>query len=219
MRKPGYPLNFYIKPMTLIKIGLRSLKPAEKINRAGRIAKGLKSTPVFSSEKELITEIENSKEALKKAIELAAYGDKRALEHRRNCERQMDDVLRKAAAFVNHTSHGKPELIESAGFDLRKRNNKPEKLSNPQELKIKRTDKSGELILSWKPVKNSRNYLIQTRTKKPEKDSTWETRAFSTRSRCTLDELKPGKTYWIRTLAVGAKGVSKPSNIVEIMAA
>lgn len=205
--------------MTLIKIGLRSLKPAEKIEHAACIAKGLKSTPVFAKEKALIAEIENSRTALKKAIELAAFGDKRALEDRRLCERNMDELLRKAAAFVNHTSDGNPELIKSAGFDLRKRNNKPRKLPNPQELQVKRTEKSGELSLSWKPVKNSRNYLVQTRTKKPEKDSVWETRAFSTRSRCILDQLKPGKTYWIRTLAVGAKGVSPPSKIIEIMAA
>lgn len=205
--------------MTLIKIGLRSLKPAEKMEHAGCIAKGLKSTPVFAKEKTLIAEIEKSRTALKKAIELSAYGDKRALEDRRICEKNMDDILRKAAAFVNHTSDGNPELIKSAGFDLRKRNNKPYKLSNPQEFEVKRTEKSGELILSWKPVKNSRNYLVQTRTKKPEKDSVWETRAFSTRSRCTLDQLKPGKTYWIRILAVGAKGVSPSSKTIEIMAA
>lgn len=205
--------------MTLIKIGLRSLKPAEKMEHAGRIAKGLKSTPVFAKEKTLIAEIEKARKSLDEAIELAAFGDKRALDERRCCERKMDEVLRKAAAFVNHSSEGNPELIKSAGFDLRKRNNKPLKLPNPQELKVKRTEKSGELILSWKPVKNSRNYLVQTRTKKPEKDSIWETRAYSTRSRCVIDQLKPGKTYWIRTLAVGAKGVSPPSNIIEIMAA
>lgn len=205
--------------MTLIKIGLRSLKPAEKTEHAGRIAKGLKSTPIFAKEKTLIAEIESARNALNEAIELSAFGDKRALDERRKCEKNMDDVLRKAAAFVNHSSDGNPELITSAGFDLRKRNNKPLKLPNPQELKVKRTENSGELSLSWKPVKNSRNYLVQTRTKKPEKDSVWDTRAYSTKSRCTIDTLKPGKTYWIRILAVGAKGVSPPSNIIEIMAA
>ncbi len=189
------------------------------MEHAGRIAKGLKSTPVFAKEKTLITEIEKARAALYEAIELATFGDRRALEQRRTCEKNMDDLLRKAAAFVNHSSDGNPELIKSAGFALRKRNNKPRELSNPQELKVKRTENSGEFILRWKPVKNSRSYLVQTRTKKPETDSIWDTRAFSTRSRCVIDQLKPGKTYWIRILAVGAKGVSQPSKIIEIMAA
>lgn len=205
--------------MTLVKIGLRSLKPEEKTAYAGRIVKGLKSTPVFASERELIIEINTARHALKKAIEMAAYGDKRALEVRRRCEQQLDEAVRKAAALANHAAQGDPELIKSAGFELRKRNNKPRKLGRPNDFRARRTDKNGELQLSWKPVKNSRNYLVQTCTGRPDKESNWQTAAFSTRSRHLLDELKPGKIYWLRILAVGAKGLGPPSEIIEIMAA
>lgn len=205
--------------MSLIKIGLRDLRTQEKAAYARRISEGLKSTPVFADEKELILNLDAARHALKKAIKLAAFGDKRALEMRRQAEKDLDEILRNAAAFVNHEAKGDTDLIQSAGFELRKRNNKPMPLSHPINFQVKRTNHSGELVLSWKPVKNSRNYLVQTSTRKPDGDTTWNTAVFSTRSRCTLDTLKPGTIYWIRVLAVGTKGMSPPSEIVKIMAA
>lgn len=205
--------------MSLIKIGLRSLKPAEKLVYANRISKGMKSTPEFAIESELIGKIDTARQALDKSIAMAAFGDKRALETRRANEKELDDLLRKAAAFANMVANGDTEMIKNAGFELRVHNNKPRRLSNPINFQVRRTDTSGELLLSWKPVKNSRNYLIQIRTAKPKKGCTWQSSAFSTRCRSKIDSLKPGKIYWIRILAVGTKGVSPPSETIEIMAA
>lgn len=204
--------------MTKIKIGLRDLNCEEKVVMAKIIASGLKSVAEFKNNKELIGELSKSGKSLRQALEMASFGDKRAIGARNLCEKQLDSIIRKAAAFVNHESNGCDKLIASAGFELRKRNNKPAELESPEGLKIKRTEKSGELKLNWKPVKNSRNYLVQFTAKKPTKKTDWET-LYSTRSGCFLNALIPGKIYRIRILAVGAKGVSEPGEMIEIMAA
>jgi len=204
--------------MNKIKLGLRNLKCPDKISLALKIQTGLQETAIFQGASVLIAELEKSRELLEKAIEIAAFGDTRGIASRNLFEKRIDDVIRKAAAYVNHESNGDEALIEAAGFELRKRNNKPSALTKPKELKIERTKTSGQLKLSWKPVKNSRNYMVQFGFKIPSKKTNWDTH-FSTRSRYTLDTLKPGKTYCIRILAVGAKGVSQPSEVVEIMAA
>jgi len=204
--------------MSKIKIGLRELNCVEKVVMAKILESGLKSVDEFKNEKALISELAKSRKSLKQAIEIASFGDKRALGARKLCEKQLDSAIRKAAAFVSHESDGNDELITAAGFELRKRNNKSLELDAPQGLKIKRTEKSGELKLNWKPVKNSRNYLVQFTSKSTNNKTKWET-VFSTRSGCIIQALVPGKIYKIRVLAVGAKGVSEPGETLEIMAA
>lgn len=207
-----------IRTMNKIKIGLRNLKCQDKIELALRIQTGLEETKALQGASALIEELEKSRILLEKAIEISAFGDQRGIASRNLFEKRIDDVIRKAAAFVNHESNGEESLIVAAGFELKKRNNKPSDLSKPKELRIERTENSGQLKLNWKPVKNSRNYIVQFGLKIPAKDTTWDTH-FSTRSTCILDALKPGKIYRIRILAVGAKGVSQPSEVIEIMAA
>lgn len=204
--------------MNKIKIGLRNLKCQDKIQLALRIQTGLEKTRAFQDASELFEDLEKSRVLLEKAIEISAFGDKRGIASRNLFEKRIDDVIRKAAAFVNHESNGDESLIIAAGFELRKRNNKPSDLTVPKGLRIERTENSGQLKLNWKPVKNSRNYMVQYGLKIPSKETTWETH-FSTRCTCILDALKPGKIYRIRILAVGAKGVSQPSEVIEIMAA
>src|SRR5690606_19555089 len=204
--------------MSKIKIGLRDLNFEEKVVMAKISESGLKSVAEFKNEKELIGELSKSGKALRQAIEMASFGDKRAIGARKLCEQKLDSIIRKAAAFVDHKSNGCNELITAAGFELRRTNNKSTKINAPENLKIKRTDKSGELKLNWKPVKNSRNYLVQYTSKKSTKKTDWET-LYSTRSVCILNDLVPGKIYRIRILAVGAKGVSAPGQMIEIMAA
>ena len=204
--------------MNKIKVGLRNLKCQDKIALVLRIQTGLEKTQAFQGAMELIEELEKSRMLLEKAIEISAFGDQRAIASRNLFERRIDDLIRKAAAYVNHESNGDESLIIAAGFELRKTNNIPSDLNEPQGLKIERTENSGQLKLNWKPVKNSRNYMVQVGLKIPSKKTNWETH-FSTRSTCTIDALKPGKIYRIRILAVGAKGVSQPSEVLEIMAA
>ncbi len=203
--------------MTRVKIGLRSLRCEEKVEMAQRVLEGLKSVEEFKNEGALFAELDKATKSLEKAIEMASFGDKRAIGIRKLCEKHIDSVIRKAAAFVNHESGGDEAKIIKAGFELRKTNNKPAELKRPEGLRITRTENSGELKLGWKLVKNSRNYIVQFSIGKTAKENEWNTH-FSTRSRCLLEGLTPGKTYSIRILAVGAKGVSAPSETVEIMA-
>ena len=204
--------------MNKIKVGLRNLKCQDKIALVLRIQTGLEETQAFQGATELIEELEKSRMLLEKAIEISAFGDQRGIASRNLFEKRIDDLIRKAAAYVNHESNGDDSLIIAAGFELRKRNNKPSDLNKPKGLRIERTENSGQLKLNWTPVKNSRNYMVQYGLKISNKDSPWDTH-FSTRSTCVIDALKPGKIYRIRIMAVGAKGVSQPSEVLEIMAA
>lgn len=201
----------------MVKIGLRNLNCEEKLALALKVSKGLKSTPEFTSSDQFVEQLKFATGLLHKAITIASYGDKRGIEARNLLEKQLENIIRKTAAYVNHKAEGNPELIEAAGFEVRKKNNKPLALSKPQEVKITRTTTSGELKVSWKPVKNSRNYLVEYGVKNTGNKTKWNV-LFSTRSRCVMESLTPGTIYKIRVVAVGAKGKSTPSETLEIMA-
>ncbi|MCH2215525.1 MAG: fibronectin type III domain-containing protein [Flavobacteriales bacterium] len=205
--------------MLKVKIGLRGLNPNEKVEKAQRVASGMSESTVYSKNRKLIEELISAQIALSKAIEMAEYGDRRAIAARNLCVKNLDAKLRQAASYVEAFSNGNREEVEKSGFELRKRNNQPKPLANPDNFRIKRTDNEGELILSWSPVKNSKNYLVQSCTNESEKDRNWMTISYSTKSRCLVDNLEPGKRYYFRVLAIGAGGIGPPSTTESIMAA
>ncbi len=205
--------------MLKVKIGLRGLNPSEKVEKAQRVVSGMSKSKIYSKNKKLIEELTSAQNALNKAIEMAEYGDRRAIAARNLCVKNLDAKLRQAASYVEALSNGDKEEIELTGFELRKRNNQAAELSHPENFRIKRTDNTGELQLIWSPVKNSKNYLVQSCLKKEAKNTDWTTISYSTKSRCLVDNLEPGKTYYFRVLAIGAGGIGPPSKIESIMAA
>jgi len=160
------------------------------------VASGMTKSKIYSKNVKLIEELTSARIALEKAIHMAEYGDRRAIAARNLYVKNLDAKLRQAASYVEAFSGGKKEVIEMAGFELRKRNNQPAELGHPENFRIKRTENTGELKLIWSPVRNSKNYLVQICSKKEAKNTDWKTISYSTKSRCLVDNLEPGKTYY-----------------------
>jgi len=205
--------------MLKVKIGLRGLNPSEKVEKAMKVVSGMSRSIIYSKNKKLIEELTSAQVALSKAIEISEYGDRRAIAARNLCVKNLDAKLRKAASYIEAFSNGSREAIENCGFEIRILNNQPQPLGLPENFRIKRTEKDGELLLIWSPVKNSKNYLIQSCMTDSKGKSDWMTISYSTRSRCIIDNLEPGKKYYFRVLAIGAGGIGPPSITESIMAA
>ncbi len=205
--------------MNKVKIGLRGLNAKSLVAKADDISNAKAWGVLFSKETKTLVELDSKRNDLESAIQMATYGDKRAIEIRRNCETKIKNAIRNLAAFVNHKSDGDIQIILDAGFEIKRTNNRPAAILTPVNTKIKRTDIEGQLIISWKPVQNSRNYIVQSNSKNPGNNKQWAIACFSTKSRCTLSDLTPGTTYWIRIRAIGSEGMGPPSEVVQIMAA
>ncbi len=204
--------------MNKVKTGLRGLNAAQKVIRAGAIAEAMRKSGAYKMNAPVLDELENGCEMLEKAIEMAEFGDKRALALRKLCEQKLVNQIRQVATLVNHVSKGDDSIIIASGFEVQKRNNQPLKMARPENLKCTRTESEGTIVLSWKSVVNSKNYMVQLSEKPPKKDGDWMAKGFSTRSRLQIDGLKPGKKYWLRTIAIGAKGLGPPSEVMQIIA-
>lgn len=205
--------------MAKIKIGLRGLTTAQKLEKARNIEQKVTSLNVPDLSQLPTGELIKAANMLEKAITMAEFGDQRAIAARKLCEKQLDTAIRNMGHAIERVSNHKRSVIEACGFEVRSTNNRSEPLQAPEGLDVKRLEVPGSVYIKWKPVSNSKNYLIQTCTRSPNKKTNWQTSGFSTRSRCTLDALKPGTTYWFRILAIGAKGIGPPSEAISIMAA
>lgn len=158
--------------------------------------------------------IENIR-SLKKAISEASYGDRRKIAERKSCETKLGATIKKIALEVEKAANGNDDFIRSVGFDVRRTNNKPSTLKAPSMVNYARTKNEGEIMIKWKPVNNSRSYVLEIRELGRK---TWNTE-FSTKSRFLFNGLKPGKQFEVRVKAIGAKGLSKSSQSCTFMAA
>lgn len=205
--------------MIKVKTGLRGKNVFEKLAFADKLAERLKSNIELSGSEEHLRELERAITALEKAIEMAVYGDRRAINARKLCEEQVETAIKRLALTVDRESINDDRIIEVLGFEKRKRNNRPQKLSPPSNLTLERSETEGEIIAKWSGVKNSRSYIVDIRSRDSKSRQAWKSAGFTTRRKFAVSELTAGKRYWVRVRAVGALGVSKPSEIKQIMAA
>lgn len=199
--------------MIKVKTGLRGKNAEQKLKMAKHILKQLESSGEISEN--LIRDLKLNIRSLKLAIDQAAFGDRRKIAVRKAEESLLSATIRRIALEVNQWAKGNEEIIRKAGFEIRKANNKPKPLHPPVEVKYKRTNRDGEIWISWKPVPNSRSYVVEYREIGRSK---WKSE-FTTRSRIRFEELTPGKQFEVRVKAIGAKGLSKSSSICRFMAA
>ncbi len=200
-------------------MGLRGLNAVRKAEIAGNVRRALTKSNAFYTPASLLDELTIRLNMLEKSLELAEFGDKRAVAARKLCEKELEKTMRQVAIFVEHACKGDTELIESSGFEVRSVNNRSRPLESPNELKLKRLEPPGSVQLSWKTVPNSKNYLVQMCSREPYEKTTWIITGYTTRSRFVVDDLKLGSTYWFRIMAIGASGIGPPSEIQSIMAA
>jgi hypothetical protein len=205
--------------MAKVKIGLRGLTTQQKLDKARSIEQKLAVSQTVDKQVLPIGALVKAANMLEKAITMAEFGDKRALAARQMCEKYVEVAMRNVGVAIEHASGQNGNVIEACGYEVRSTNNRSTPITKPEGLEVKRLEKPGSIVLKWNPVPNSKSYLVQTSTQAPNKNTNWQTSGFSTRSRCTLDALKLGTTYWFRILAIGAKGIGPPSASVKKMAA
>lgn len=205
--------------MAKVKIGLRGLSAAQKIEKAKSVIATAEKSEAVDEKALPLAALEKAAAMLEKASEMAEFGDKRAVAAKKLCEKQTENAIRSAAYAAEQLSKGDPRIIRACGFEVRSTNNRSAPPGIPEKVTAKRReDTVGAVILKWQPVKNSKSYLVQMCAADHHNEH-WETGSFTTRSRCVIDALKPGKVYRFRISAIGAKGIGPPSAEVSIMAA
>lgn len=116
----------------------------------------------------------------------------------------LSQVLRDLAAYVQNASGGDESKILSAGMSVREAA-APVTMTPVTGLESSPGDDSGEIDLSWNPVRSASSYEVQS-SPDPITPTSWGHAGISTKSSLTLTGQPSGARCWWRVRAVGANG-------------
>ncbi|MEO7932360.1 MAG: fibronectin type III domain-containing protein [Chthoniobacterales bacterium] len=141
--------------------------------------------------------------------------DRIAIATRNAAREELLTLMRTLAAYVTcHCNEDVLTLITS-GFDAVRAAGPIGVLSAPENPRLSYTGMSGDLLFRIKSNSNARNYSIETAE---QAEGPWKSFGLSTTASVTINELTPGKTYWVRACANGTAGSSDWSVPTSMMA-
>ncbi|MBK6831171.1 MAG: fibronectin type III domain-containing protein [Flavobacteriales bacterium] len=144
-------------------------------------------------------------------------GGKLAYTERDEADKELRDLIKELAGYVQAVSKGDKPQVQDGAFDVVEPGEPIGELPPPQALGSKLTNMSGRVALDWKGVRGAKSYQVFMSTSNdPFK---WELTAVTTKSRLDVDSLEPGTFYWFAVSAVGAAGTSSKSDPAQAMAA
>lgn len=134
----------------------------------------------------------------------------------RNAAREnLITLLRTLAAYV--TCHCTEDVLTllTSGFDAVRVPTTIGVLGAPENPRLSYTGMSGDLLFRFKSDANARNYSIETAELA---EGPWISFGLSTTASVTINDLIPGKTYWMHACANGTAGSSEWSVPTSMMA-
>lgn len=134
--------------------------------------------------------------------------------------KELEDLLRQLAAFVQAQSAGDGAKILSAGFEVRRRGTPVDQLGTPLNVRPVLTNFSGEIRLRWNPLQDAVNFGVYINSVDPLMEDKWELVGYTSRTAFTAEALESAKYYWFRVQGLGRKGLMSPmSQVVKALAA
>ena len=160
----------------------------------------------FPSLAAIVTELAAAVTAYVQALEEAATKASESIARKNRCRKVLIGLLSNLGLSINAAANGNSQMLETTGFPMAKSPG-PRTVGNPGMVYLKPGISSGMLEASVKPVRAAVSYLFQITTTDPESGEKVEWISFgSTVSKFVFTNLEPRKQYWVRVIAVGARG-------------
>jgi hypothetical protein len=122
--------------------------------------------------------------------------------------KEVREMLKTQAAYVQAVSGGDEAIIQLAGMSVKSRGpRKYEDLVIPDGLILKLTAAPGQVKLSWNRISNTGSYEVQW-SPSPASEDSWKAGKTVRASRATLDGLPSLSQVWVRVRSCRAAGVS-----------
>lgn len=205
--------------MKKVKLGLRDIKPADLSAKIKEIIGKMTGNLHFPHPTPSLLELTAASEKLVACIVASNMGDRMKIAERRAQEEVVKNLLRRLASYIETTAQTEAEIL-STGFELWRKPQPVTSLPRPAELEATRGTQQGVVQLRWKPVRNSRQYIVEMAHNNPGLyDASWQMIMYSSASKCVVPNLVPGVYYWFRVRALGANIMSPYSDPATVMAA
>jgi len=204
----------------LVKLGLEGLTPTALVEKGRNLVMSCTGNANLTLPANFLTDLGAACTALEQAnIAVRDNGGRQDHLIRDGRVRNVEDLIRQLAGFVQADCDGDQEKIASTGFGVRKQPTPVGVLSAPGNLRAKRGKLPGQVHLIWDGVYARLIYEVQYTEGDPKDDSTWKLLVQTSKNRYTAAGLASDKVYYFRVQAIGAAGAGEMSDSAEAKAA
>ena len=189
--------------MQKINTSFSTYTDADLEQKAQYILGLMTGNPAFTSPVPSLATVQNAVTAYSAALTSAAGLDRTKVAFKNSTRQGLEVLLGKLGMYVMNVALGDSAILTSSGFTLRKQD-EPRYITNPGNVTIANGITAGQFEVSVPAGKGAKSYLHQITTELPTDTTLW-TSTSSSRSRFTYSELQPGKQYWVRVAAIGAR--------------
>lgn len=194
--------------MTKVKLGLRDLTVAEKVQYARQIVTDMTGNTNFTTPSPTLASVTTGAGDLETAFntaQTARDNAKTKTATQNDKETHLDLLLSQLGHYVESTSGGNETVITSSGMQLKAHGSPIGELARVTSLSATTADNEGEIDLHWDKVSNARSYEIE-KCADPISSTGWLHIGISTKSQYAALNLISGTKFWFRVAAVGAAG-------------
>lgn len=198
----------------IVKLGLDGLGPMEIVERGRAHVTAMTGSLTYPTPTPALALITTACDALETAeIAVTTNGGRQDTLVRNERLRDLKDLIRELAGYVQAVSQGDPEKIASAAFPMRKKPEPAGVLPAPGNLRVRITLLAGELNTRWDAVVDRHIYELQINDGDPLVEDNFRTLALIGKNYFTAKELTSHRAYTFRVRAIGAEGEGAWSDI------
>ena len=162
--------------------------------------------PSFPAPNPDLALVSSAETALNVAIAAAANRDSVAIADRNTKYGFLYDLLNQLGDNVQDTAKGDKDIILSSGFEVRKTPEPIGILPAPQDVNSDLGSLDGSIAGRWRAIYGAGIYVVEINETDPNDEAAWSFALNSTKSRVLVEDLDPGKLYYLRIAAIGAAG-------------
>ncbi|QQR87169.1 MAG: fibronectin type III domain-containing protein [Flavobacteriales bacterium] len=203
----------------LIKAGLRGVKTSELVDKSAYVEAKMTGNVNFVNAVPTIASITAARTALSAALEAAVSGAHEAIAVKNEADRTLRSLLTHLSRYVNGASNGDVDVAVSSGFELVKPKDPVDKLEAPVNVNAEAGAYVGSVDLRWKKVRGGRVYNVYMTAGDPNLETGWSIVDVVSASKCTIQDLEPGRNYAFRIAALGSPGEGPTSEFTGCRAA
>ena len=185
-------------------MGIETLAVPDIVLKARTLVARMDGNTHFSSPNPSLEVVSAAATALENAYEAAHNGGKSEKILLRRCRSELSGLIKMLAAYVQSVSAGEEHVIDSSGFDIKRKRAVSAPTENPIGVRGKATNHAGEVLLRWTPAAGAKSYAVEVNID----GTSWKPCGITTRSRLIVSGLPEGSKPLFRIAAIGALGQS-----------
>ena len=200
----------------IVSLSFSKLTDGNLVTKTNQIIASLTGNASYPTPSPTLPVVQTATAAFSTALTAAADGGRTKTAEKNAARSVLLGLLRNLALYVQQHCNDDLPMLLSSGFDAQKEPQPAGVLPAPESVTLTQSPLSGRLDFRGAPVANASAYEGQMTTD-INKDE-WKDVGTFTSTRFSLDDLKPGTTYWARSRAIGAAGPGAWSDAVAAMA-